>query len=137
MTDNMKIWVAPFLILFFGRLALDYVYFRFIVHRLLNKTVFKISNGGIVQERLWLGSISFLILTVGVYFNVMFHYQHYSVLILTLQGALYSLAVWSTFNFMNFILFDGWELQMVMTDTSYGTVTNTALVCITAFVMKM
>lgn len=137
MTDNLKIWVAPFLILFFGRLALDYVYFRYIVPKLLNKTVLKISNGSIVQERLWFGSISFIILTVGVYFNVMFHYQHYSVLVLTLQGALYSLAVWSTFNLMNFILFEGWELEMVMTDTLWGTGTNTGLVCITAFVMKM
>ena len=137
MTDNVKIWVAPFLILFFGRLAVDYVYFGFLVPELLTNTVSKISSRGIVKDRLWLGYFSFFILTVGVYFNVMFHYQHYSVLVLTLQGALYSLAVWSTFNFMNFILFDGWEVRMVVTDTLWGTVTNTVLVCITAFVMKM
>ena len=136
MTDNVKIWVAPFLILFLGRLALDYVYFRYLVFSLLKNTVSKISNRTIVQERQRFGSVSFIILTVGVYFNVMFHYQYYSVLVLTLQGALYSVAVWSTFNFMNFILFDDWGWKMVLVDTSWGTLTNTILVLAAALVMK-
>lgn len=66
----------------------------------------------------------------------MFHYQYYSVLVLTLQGALYSVAVWSTFNFMNFILFDDWGWKMVLVDTSWGTLTNTILVLAAALVMK-
>ena len=130
MSNAFTLYVAPLLVLFLGRIALDAIYFQCVIPDVLPDTVRAISGQDIVASRKKYGLLTFVILAASSYFNVLFHHAHYGLGTLTAQGALLSLAVWSTFDLMVFIMFEAWTAKLAVLDTVYGTASNAALICL-------
>jgi uncharacterized membrane protein len=136
MSNAFTLYAAPLLLLFFGRVALDAVYFQCVIPDLLPSTVRQISGQDMVASRKKYGLLTFVILTASSYFNVLFHHAHYGLGTLTAQGALLSLAIWSTFDLMVFIMFEAWTARLVLVDTVYGVASNTVLICLAGLWMQ-
>ena len=136
MADAWTLYVGPLTILFVGRIFFDALYFSCAVPNLLPDTVRKISGQDLVASRKNIGLLTFVILTASSYFNVLFHHDHYGLGVLTAQGALLSLAIWSTFDLMVYIMFEAWTAEIVALDVLYGTGSNTLLIFFAGLCVK-
>ena len=74
MSNAFTLYVAPLLVLFLGRIALDAIYFQYVIPDVLPDTVRAISGQDLVASRKKYGLLTFLILTASSYFNVLFHH---------------------------------------------------------------
>lgn len=134
MSSAWIIYVVPLVILFFGRCISDFIWINY---ALSLETVQLLRDKNIQQRPAGLCTLFvFLIMTCSSYFNVLFHYQHYELWLLTTHGAVLSLGIWGTFDITLYLIKDEWNFRLMCADILYGVASNTVLIFFCAWILR-
>lgn len=110
--------VLTFLILFLG---MEFVYLSFSMSFYKRKyaRIQNIDVKDIKPYKFWpMGFIAYFVISLAIWFLVI--YQTKAIIEICVKATILALAIYGTFNFTNYVIFEGYDLGLVIRDTLWG-----------------